>query len=164
MRNRARSRHVPPAPESAGADPIARRSGVKNLVILHLESISRERLTIFESAFPNLRALMRKSVAFDNYFSSATSTRMAVTYLWHGNDFELDASPAFHGMRQANVTRNIFSVLHDRGYKTGVVALNAFHEQMPTELGTWPGNLPPVYPERVLLLYQRAFPYRHNER
>ena len=46
-----------------------------------------------------------ESLVFDNFFSSATSTLMVVTYLFHGNDFEFDASATFEGMRAAKPTR-----------------------------------------------------------
>jgi arylsulfatase A-like enzyme len=118
---------------------------MKNLVILHLESISRQRLASFAAAFPNTRRLMERSRVYDNYFSSATSTLMVVTYLWHGNDFEFDAASEFEGMRPAGNNRNLFSLLHDHGYRTGVVCLNAFHTLRATELSSWPDDLPPVW-------------------
>ena len=64
---------------------------MRDLVIIHLESITWQRLAAFPSAFPNLRRLMREALIFDNFFSSATSTLMVVTYLFHGNDFEFDS-------------------------------------------------------------------------
>jgi arylsulfatase A-like enzyme len=47
---------------------------LKNIVFLHLESISRQRLVTFAAAFPNTLRLMQEAIVFDNYFSSATST------------------------------------------------------------------------------------------
>jgi hypothetical protein len=118
---------------------------MKNLLILHLESVSRQRLDVLARAFPRTRALMAKGLVFDNYFSSATSTLMVVTYLWHGNDFEFDAAAAFEGMRPSRNTTNLFSVLRARGYHTELLALNAFHTLKPTELSSWPDDLPPVW-------------------
>jgi hypothetical protein len=118
---------------------------MKNLLILHLESISRQRFEAFASAFPNTRAVMRDALVFDNYVSSATSTLMVLTYLWHGNDFEFDTASEFDGMQPARNNRNLFSVLRDRGYRTGLLTLNAFHTLKPTELSSWPDDLPPVW-------------------
>ena len=118
---------------------------MKNLLILHLESITRQRLADFASAFPNARRLMRDALVFDNFFSSATSTLMVVSYLLHGNDFEFDASSEFEGMRPAANNRNLFSILRDRGYRAEIVCLNGFHATNPTKLAAWPDDLPPVW-------------------
>ena len=118
---------------------------MKNLLILHLESITRQRLAAFASAFPNTRRLMGDSLVFDNFFSSATSTLMVVSYLLHGNDFEFDASSEFEGMRPAANNRNLFSVLRSRGYNAEIVCLNGFHATSPTRLAAWPDDLPPVW-------------------
>ena len=118
---------------------------MKNLLILHLESISRQRFECFASAFPRTRALMADALVFDNYVSSATSTMMVLTYLWHGNDFEFDAATEFEGMRPARNNPNLFSVLRDHGYRTGLIGLNAFHTLQPTRLSAWPDDLPPVW-------------------
>ena len=118
---------------------------MKNLLILHLESITRQRMAAFGSAFPNTRRLMRESLVFDNFFSSATSTLMVVSYLFHGNDFEFDASSEFEGMRPAANNRNLYSVLRSRGYNADLVCLNAFHATSQTKLTAWPDDLPPVW-------------------
>ena len=118
---------------------------MKNLLILHLESITRQRLAAFGSLFPNTRRLMRDALVFDNFFSSATSTLMVVTYLFHGNDFEFDAASEFEGMRPAANNRNLFSVLRSRGYNADLLCLSGFHGGGPTRLGCWPDDLPPAW-------------------
>jgi len=118
---------------------------MKNLLILHLESITRQRLAAFGSAFPNTRRLMQEALVFDNFSSSATSTLMVVTYLFHGNDFEYDAASEFEGMRPAANNRNLFSVLQSHGYNADLICLNAFHAANPTKLASWSDDLPPVW-------------------
>ncbi|MGC1816932.1 MAG: sulfatase-like hydrolase/transferase [Casimicrobiaceae bacterium] len=118
---------------------------MKNFLILHLESITRERMAAFGSAFPNTRRLMRDSLVFDNFFSSATSTLMVVSYLFHGNDFEFDAASEFEGMRPAANNRHLFSVLRSRGYNAELICLNAFHTARPTRLAAWSDDLPPLW-------------------
>jgi hypothetical protein len=118
---------------------------MKNLLILHLESITWQRLAAFPSAFPNTRRLMADALVFDNFFSSATSTLMVVAYLFHGNDFEFDTSCAFEGMRPAANNPNLFSVLRGRGLKPDLLCLNAFHAASPTKLSAWADDLPPVW-------------------
>lgn len=118
---------------------------MKNLLILHLESITRQRLSAFESSFPHTRRLLRESLVFDHFHSSATSTMMVVTYLFHGNDFEFDRASEFEGMRPAANNRNLFSILADRGYRSHFICLNAFHTVGDTKLASWPDELPPVW-------------------
>ena len=118
---------------------------MKNLLVLHLESITWQRLAAFGSAFPNVRRLLGEARVFENFFSSATSTLMVVGYLLHGNDFEFDTSTVFEGMRPAANNRNLFSVLHGRGYHADLVCLNAFHAASPTKLSAWADDLPPVW-------------------
>ena len=118
---------------------------MKNLVILHLESISRQHLATFETALPNIRRLLQQSLVFPNFFSSATSTLMVVTYLFHGNDFEFDEASDFSRMIPAKNERNLFSVLRDRGYNANLICLNGFHNVRPTKFRAWPNDLPPVW-------------------
>ncbi len=118
---------------------------MKNLLILHLESITRQSLAIFGSAFPNIRRLMQDAVVFENFFSSATSTLMAITYLFHGNDLEFDTSSRFEDIKPAQNTRNLFSILKERGYDTRFICLNGFHASGETRFASWPDDLPPVW-------------------
>jgi arylsulfatase A-like enzyme len=118
---------------------------MKNLLILHLESIAWQHLASFRSSFPNLRQLLREAVVFDNFFSSATSTLMVVSYLFHGNDFEFDTATEFEGMKPAANNRNLFSLLADRGYHPAMICLNGFHQDKGTEFASWPDDLPPIW-------------------
>lgn len=130
---------------------------MKNLVVLHLESISRQRFSAFGHAFPFLSKLFSEALVFDNYFSSATSTLMAVSYLAHGNDFEFDAEPRFEGMRPAGNMPHLFSVLRDRGYRVATLCLNAFEGQRPHEFNSWPTDLPPVVETRHIPALHESF-------
>jgi len=118
---------------------------MKNLLILHLESITCERLAAFASSFPNTHGLLRNAVAFDSFFSSATSTLMVVSYLFHGNDFEFDASTQFEGMRPAANNPHLFATLQAHGWQADLICLNGFHAMRPTTLAAWPGELPPIF-------------------
>ena len=129
----------------AGANAVAVAGLMKNLLILHLESITWQRLSAFASAFPNLRRLIGEARSYDNFFSSATSTLMVVTYLFHGNDFEFDSSSEFEGMRPEANNPHLFSTLCRRGYHANLVCLNAFHGASPTKLAAWSDDLPPAW-------------------
>lgn len=116
---------------------------MKNLVVLHLESISRQRLETFASVFPNTLRLMREGVVFDNFFSSATSTGMALAYFFHANDFELDASTRFVDAKPARNNPHLFEVLQACGYHSSLICLNGF-PQRPIVSPAWGHSLPPI--------------------
>ena len=118
---------------------------MKNLVVLHLESLSRQRLAAFAPVLPHTRRLMQEAVVFDNFFASATSTLMVTGYLFHGNDFEYDTSTAFAGMRPAGNNPNLFSILRERGYHANLICLNGYEHVKPVALRSWTDDLPPVW-------------------
>ena len=118
---------------------------MKNLVILHLESMSRQRLAAFASVLPHTTRLLSEAVVFDNFFASATSTLMVVGYLFHGNDFEYDTSSDFEGMLPKGNNPNMFSILRERGYRAELICLNGFHHVKPVQLLSWSGGLPPAW-------------------
>jgi hypothetical protein len=118
---------------------------MKNLVILHLESISRQRLAAFATALPHTTRLLGEALVFDNFFASATSTLMVVGYLFHGNDFEYDTASAFEGMLPEVNNPNLFCILRDRGYNADLLCLNGFQHVRPIQLRSWAGGLPPVW-------------------
>lgn len=118
---------------------------MKNLLVLHLESITLQRLAAFASSFPNIRRLMQDALVFDNFFSSATSSLMVITYLCYGNDFEFDTASEFEGMHPVENNRNLFSILNSHGYNSNFICLNGFHATVSSELASWPDDLPPVW-------------------
>jgi hypothetical protein len=118
---------------------------MKNLVVLHLESLSRQRFAAFAPALRHITRLMQEAVVFDNFFASATSTLMVTGYLFHGNDFEYDTSSAFAGMRPAGNNPNLFSILQERGYHSNLICLNGYEHVKPVELRSWADDLPPVW-------------------
>src|SRR4249920_2508652 len=114
---------------------------MKNLVVLHLESLSRQRLAAFAPALPHTTRLLQEAVVFENFFASATSTLMVVGYLFHGNDFEYDTSSVFEGMLPAVNNPNLFCILRDRGYRSELICLNGFQHVKKIRLRSWAGGL-----------------------
>jgi membrane-anchored protein YejM (alkaline phosphatase superfamily) len=89
---------------------------------------------------------MQDAVVFENFFSSATSTLMAITYLFHGNDLEFDTSAEIRGHPAgAGIPAICFSILQERGYDTRFICLNGFHASGETRFASWPDDLPPVW-------------------
>lgn len=113
----------------------------KNLVVIHLESIAWQTLNAFPEAFPNLQRFLPTARVFRSYFSSATSTQMVLTYLLHGNDFELDAAPGL--ATPAGNNPSLFSLLEGAGYRTAFLCVSAFRAK--TMLPMLAGTVPPVW-------------------
>jgi len=90
----------------------------KNLVVLHLESLSHY---IFNQEKKNLKGisdLMSRSVVFEHFFSSATSSLMAMTDFLYGNDDELENSISFDAFNKpVKKQENLFDLLGDRKYR-----------------------------------------------
>lgn len=118
---------------------------MKNLLVLHLESVSIQRFAAFAAAFPNIRRLFGEALVFDRFFASATSTTMVVTYLFHGNDFEYDTCSDFESMQPGRNNPHLFGVLRERGYRSNLLCLSGFHHARPVELKPWGGDLPPLF-------------------
>ena len=115
--------------------------GHKNLLFIHLESISWQTLNAFPESFPNLLRIMPSTRRFRSYFSSATSTQMVMTSLLHGNSFELDAAPGL--ARPAANNPSLFSILDSKGYRTEFLGVSAFN--IGPMLPLLASSLPPVW-------------------
>lgn len=114
---------------------------MKNLLFLHLESISNLILSTHRHCFPNLERLLSESRQYPNYISSATSTLMVLTHLFHGNDFELDEYSLHDGALAHGNNAHLFAILKAHGYHPGLACLNVFHEQSETRLSAWPETI-----------------------
>ena len=74
---------------------------MKNIVVIHLESLNNAFLFQNSNIFPNIMKWKEKSIFFNNYYSTATSTIMTISDFMYGNsqchekstslvDFKLD--------------------------------------------------------------------------
>lgn len=113
----------------------------KNLVVVHLESIAWQAFNAFPEAFANLRRLMPSSRVYSWYFSSATSTQMAMAYLLHANDCELDAATG--PSEPAANNPGLFEILQASGYRTEFLCLTGV--QVKAMLPLLAGSLPPAW-------------------
>ena len=89
----------------------------KNLVIIHLESLSKIYFELHRHLFPNLNKIISKSLYLNKNFTASTNTVISLVSALYGNSYELDStinffSPKFHGHK------NIFSILENHGYKS----------------------------------------------
>jgi hypothetical protein len=128
---------------------------MKNLLIIHLESLSMQTFGTFNHVFPAINQLFRRSIRFDKFFSSATSSLMAIAAVWHGNSFEFDHSTTLANVKPAGLNRNLYSVLKENGYHTHALCLNTNHLTSGTDISIWPRDLEPVWgtdsPEDLIL-------------
>jgi hypothetical protein len=118
---------------------------MKNLVVFHLESISRQRLAAFARHLPHTLRLMEGARVYDHFYASATSTAMVMTYLFHANDFEYDTASAFEGMRANRNNPHLFAILRDAGYHAHLICLNGFEHIRPIRLEAWSDVLGPLW-------------------
>ncbi len=118
---------------------------MNNLLVIHLESISNQTFRIFNNAFPVVNAFFNKSIFFERFFSSATSSLMIISSVWHGNSFEFDHSDTLMDVMPAGLNRNLFVVLNEKGYNTRAFCLNMKHRSSGTQISIWPDGLEPVW-------------------
>lgn len=116
----------------------------KNLLIFHLESVAWQQLRAFPEAFVNFSQWSRRARMFPWFISSATSTQMAITYLLHGNDRELDQNVDLSNLKIAGNEISLFDRLRLSGYETRFMALNARHSDSKPLLASLANILPPV--------------------
>ena len=67
----------------------------KNLLFLHLESISRTNLWQYRNELGTVWRLMSESLQFNRFFTTSTSTDMTMTDLIYGDSSVKDASPTY---------------------------------------------------------------------
>lgn len=91
---------------------------MKNLVVCHLESLSWNLFNTWSKSLPDLSDLMKKSNVYKKYFSSATSSIMAVSDFLYGNNFELDSSVSFDAISHSNCSDSLLKILENNGYRT----------------------------------------------
>jgi hypothetical protein len=117
---------------------------MRNLAILHLESVSWRQVAAFPSAFPNLHRFFSEARVYDWCISSATSTQMVVTHLFFSNDYVNDQSPDFAAKNPLTNNPDLFSILRRHGYRTDIICLNVI-EPGKVHLVGYVGMLPSVW-------------------
>ncbi|MDR1520434.1 MAG: sulfatase-like hydrolase/transferase [Planctomycetota bacterium] len=115
----------------------------RNLVLIHLESVSQMAFWQYSAEMETLFNLMGRSAAFSNFQAASTSSVMSMSDLLHGDSSELDHLPLFpnDGNRLAGRSGNLFLTLLEQGYRTLGVQYGSF------SLGDAPNNFWGVWPE-----------------
>jgi len=91
----------------------------RNIVIIHLESVSTEFLDRFPRDFPALRELRDRSTTFTNFFTTCPSSVTTFADVLHGNTSELEHIADFDGSgnRPAGYQANLMDLLAEAGYR-----------------------------------------------
>ncbi len=113
----------------------------KNLLVVHLESVSWQTVLAFPEAFPHLHALMGEARTYRRHYASATSTMMVLAAMLHGNDMEMDAATGL--APPSSNSPSLFSLLQDAGYSTDMLCASP-HPQRPI-LKSFAQSLPPIW-------------------
>lgn len=111
------------------AERIEQDNKKKNLIVFHMESISNEIFGNHRYEFRDIEKLMSQSLNFGKFYSSATSSAMAISDFIHGNDFEMDRFTNFHDMRvDGRYGKGLYKILEEQGYVTLGIGYNYFPE------------------------------------
>lgn len=92
---------------------------MKNLVILHLESVSRLIYDMNPELFPNVYKFSEKCTRYRNYYSTATSTAMVLNDILYGDFYRIENTQYFGDFIQTHRNAESFvDVLAKQGYRT----------------------------------------------
>lgn len=94
---------------------------MKNLLLLHLESLNLLNYKINPDLFPVVREMEKQCIVFDQYYSTATSTLMVIGDLLYGGMKlyeECDSLAAIP--KEYCYSSSLFDDLKEQGYNTGI--------------------------------------------
>ena len=93
----------------------------KNLLLIHLESLNCLNYRMNPEMFPNLREIERHCIVFDHYYSSATSTLMAIGDLLYGGMEIYEGCQSLDDIPETYCyPSSMFDDLKRQGYDTGI--------------------------------------------
>lgn len=96
---------------------IERELNMKNVVLLHMESLSNAILKMNDDCFPNLNKWKAKFECYQNYYSTATSTLMVITDLFFGSMACFEKSSYLENIYDIDCDKeSIWMFLQKKGY------------------------------------------------
>lgn len=112
---------------------------MKNLVIVHLESVSELLFRNMERHIPCLEKLRRESLDFRAAFGASTSTDMARINFFLGNDSAYDKYDTFPGHTQVDLSAlpNLFTTLKQRGMRIYGIAYEDYVDASSKYISDW---------------------------
>lgn len=92
---------------------------MKNIVFIHLESLNKLIYQMNEELFPNLNKLKKKCMNYTYYFSTATSTAMAMSDITYGDFYRAENTEIFGDFKYTHENaQSLVDVLSENGFKT----------------------------------------------
>lgn len=95
---------------------------MRNLVLIHLESLNMVNYRMNQNMFPNLSYWEKRSLSFPNYFSTATSTLMVIADLLYGGMLQYEVCDSMDSVPERYCYKeSMFDDLINRGYEADVL-------------------------------------------
>ncbi len=95
---------------------------MRNLIILHLESLNFVNYRVNRDKYPNLSLWEKKSLTFSEYYSTATSTLMVLADLIYGGMGQYEVCGQLNSIPEKYCyEESVFDRLKDKGYATEVL-------------------------------------------
>lgn len=92
---------------------------MKNLVIIHMESVSRFIFQMNPEQFPNMRRFQKRCMNYKHYYATATSTAMVLNDITYGDLYRIENTEFFGDFIATHQHAESFiDVLQKRGYQT----------------------------------------------
>lgn len=88
----------------------------KNLLLIHLESLNMYYYKLHQHLFPNINKIMARATSFEKFYSTATSTIMAVTDLVYGTIYKDEKNASISDKYQKTKYTSLFDILNSDGY------------------------------------------------
>lgn len=94
---------------------------MRNLVIVHLESLNLMNYRMNRDKFSALREIEKKSLSFNKYFATATSTLMIIGDLLYGGLEQFEQCESLDYIPQKYIYESsLFDDLKEKGYETNI--------------------------------------------
>lgn len=89
---------------------------MKNLILVHLESVSELILNTNPELFPNINKIIEESIYYKNYYSSATSTLMVMSDICYGGMYREKCTKLENNFNNTEGHFSLFDDLKSNGY------------------------------------------------
>ena len=89
---------------------------MKNLILVHLESVSELILKTNADLFPNINNIIQESIYYKNYYSSATSTLMVMSDICYGGMYRERCTKLENNFNNVGEHTSLFDELKSREY------------------------------------------------
>ena len=96
----------------------------RNIILFHLESLNCINYRLNRRLFGCLQEIESKSMFFEKYYSTATSTIMTMADIAYGSQMKYEGARRIRWDSGCGLDDSIMNKLRNRGYKTDVIALS----------------------------------------